>query len=870
MQRNAPPSIFCRFWDYPQNTIVGMICKGGFLGLYLPILIPINMGLRRILVTCAGIVAASMAVIAQQQIKISTPTTELTLSTFIDNELRQSHYGTKVIVEEGRSVIYPERGNGNSVYPSYGMSCPDVAAIAATHADGDMTLDFEVTGVATETGDDATITTIGLKDRVYPFYVDVRYKTWSDCDVIETWTEIHHDEDGPVLLRRYASGHLLIEGSDVWISHLSGHWAGEAQLVEEPLTAGTKEIKNSDGVRNSQTSHAEVMISLDGRPRENTGRVIGAALCYSGNYALRFDSRDEYTYLHRYDDGTFSALAANDSGHSFIAGINEENSQYTLKSGEIFVTPTLAITYSKEGLGGVSRNFHTWARTHKIANSNRLRKVLLNSWEGVYFDVNETKMFAMMDTFAELGGELFVMDDGWFGNGEYRRVDDKATLGDWETDTLKLPNGIDGLIKHAHRCGLKFGIWIEPEMTNTSSRLYQEHPEWVIKPMKRGVVTGRGRTQVVLDMSNPAVQDFVFGVVDSLMTSYSGIDYIKWDANMPIRCQGSQYLAPDEQSHLYIEYHRGLMGVLQRIRAKYPDLTMQACASGGGRANYGLLPYFDEFWVSDNTDALQRIYMQWGTSYFFPAIAMGSHVSASPNHQTNRELPLKFRTDVAMSGRMGVELDPTTFDESESKVISRAIESYKIIRPVVQQGDLYRLISPYYGNGIASIEYVSSDKERAVLFRWRFKRIEGDSQPIILAGLDPDKQYTVTELNGLKEGLLPFDGQTFTGAYLMSEGLQIPDEYPGYENGDNYSSRVLLLSTVVSDNQVEYEGRIYKLSPFVGTFMPEEKRNVSGAYQGAKYFSYKGRVLDDIRKEREAQSRNTGADNLDEDIEEAE
>lgn len=731
------------------------------------------MALRRILATIMGITAISTAVTAQNTITISTPTTELTLLASPGRELQQSGY---------------------SVYPAYGMKCPDMTAIAVTHADGDVTLDLVVEGVTAETIDSATITTIRLKDSVYPFYVDVRYKTWPDCEVIETWTEIHHEEAGSVLLRRFASGQLFLGHGDVWISHLAGCWGGEAKLVEESLTDGIKEIKNSDGVRNSQTSHAEVMISLDGRAQENTGRVIGAALCYSGNYALRFDSRDEQTVLHRYDNGNFAALARNDSGHNFYAGINEEDSQYTLRAGETFVTPTLAITYSEEGLGGVSRNFHSWARTHKMANGDRLRKVLLNSWEGVYFNVDEAKMFAMMDSFAQLGGELFVMDDGWFGNGQYRRVDDTAALGDWEADTIKLPNGIDGLIEHAHQCGLKFGIWIEPEMTNTLSRLYEEHPDWVIKSLKRGVVAGRGMTQLVLDLANPAVQEFVFGVVDGLMTHYPGIDYIKWDANMPIRCPGSQYLAPDEQSHLYIEYHRGLMNVLQRIRAKYPDLTMQACASGGGRANYGLLQYFDEFWVSDNTDALQRIYMQWGTSYFFPALAMGSHVSASPNHQTRRKLPLKFRTDVAMSGRMGVELDPTTLDEDQNVLLSRAIESYKLIRPVVQQGDLYRLISPYEGNGIASIEYVSCDKESAVLFRWKFNHIEGDSLSVVLAGLDPDKQYTITELNGIAGGELSFEGETFTGAYLMSKGLQIPDDYPGYEDGDNYGSRVLLLS----------------------------------------------------------------------------
>lgn len=234
----------------------------------------------------------------------------------------------------------------------------------------------------------------------------------------------------------------------------------------------------------------------------------------------------------------------------------------------------------------------------------------MNSWEGVYFDINQQGMDQMMADIASMGGELFVMDDGWFGD-KYPRKNDSSSLGDWVVDKNKLPNGIEGLLSDAKKHGVKFGIWIEPEMANTTSELYEKHPDWVLKASERDVVLGRGGTQVVLDLANPAVQDFVFGVVDNLMTSYPEIDYIKWDANMSVQNHGSQYLTKDNQSHMYIEFHRGFEKICQRIRAKYPDLTIQACASGGGRANYGVLPYFDEFWVSDNTDALQRVYMQW-------------------------------------------------------------------------------------------------------------------------------------------------------------------------------------------------------------------------------------------------------------------
>ena len=517
-------------------------------------------------------------------------------------------------------------------------------------------------------------------------------------------------------------------------------------------------------------------MSLDGKGRENEGRVIGAALEYGGNYKLMFDT----------DDTDY---------HQFFAGINEENSEYNLAKGETFVTPPLALTYSEEGLSGASRNFHRWGRNHRLAHGNDMRKVLLNSWEGVYFDINEEGMQQMMADIADMGGELFVMDDGWFG-GKYPRNNDSTSLGDWVVDTNKLPGGINGLIDAADKRGIRFGIWIEPEMTNTVSELYEKHPEYIIKAPKREAVQGRGGTQLVLDLANPKVQDIVFNIVDTLLTKYPRIDYIKWDANAPIMNHGSQYLTADNQSHLYIDYHRGLEAALKRIRAKYPDVTIQACASGGGRANWGILPYFDEFWVSDNTDALQRIYMQWGTSYFFPAVAMGSHLSASPNHQTNRIVPLKFRTDVAMSGRLGMEIQPKNMTDEEKEQTRRAITDYKRIRPIVQQGDIYRLLSPYDGKGAASLMYITPDKDSAVYYWWKTEQFVNQQLPrVTMAGLDPDKTYTITELNRVDNKPLPYEGKKFTGRFLMSNGLEMPLSHDvDWHKRNDYASRILLLN----------------------------------------------------------------------------
>ena len=715
------------------------------------------------------------AVASAAQIRITTPGTELVLSGEQGKELKVLYFGSR-LSDADFTNLTAAGAAWYDAYPAYGFNCASEAAVGVTHADGNMSTVLKVESVtSSEVVDNAVTTRIVMKDEIYPFYVTVCYKAYQDVDMIETWSEITSLEKKPVTLTRFDSGSLPIRYGDVWISHLHGTWANEGRLSQEPLDRGMLTIKNKDGARNSHTDHAEVMFSLDGKPQENAGRVIGAALCYSGNYELRIDTRDtDY--------------------HQFFAGINPDNSAYVLEPKELFVTPELALTYSDEGLSGASRNFHRWGRNYKLAHGNELRKILLNSWEGVYFNINEPGMDKMMEDIAYMGGELFVMDDGWFGE-KYPRLTDNCALGDWKVDRKKLPHGIGWLVEQADKHGISFGIWIEPEMTNSVSELYEEHPEWIIKSPGREPVLGRGGTQLVLDLGNPEVQDFVFKIVDDLMTENPRIDYIKWDANMPISNHGSQYLPKDRQSHMYIEYHRGFAKVCDRIRAKYPDLTIQACASGGGRANWGVLPWFDEFWVSDNTDALQRVHMQWGTSYFFPAIAMASHISATPNHTVFRTTSLKYRIDVAMSGRLGMEIQPRNMTQEERDLCRKAIAEYKEIRPVVQLGDIYRLVSPYDGHNMASMMYVAEDKSQAVFYWWKTETFYDDHLPRVkMAGLDPEKKYKIRELNRIDNRPLPYEGLSFSGKFLMENGLEIPLKHiVDYHKQDDWSSRVFHL-----------------------------------------------------------------------------
>ena len=715
------------------------------------------------------LLAVSMSMQAEQM-TVQTKNVTMVLNVENGRQPQYVYFGTRLSDYDLANLQAPRSGRMDA-YPVYGMNCPAEAAIAMKHADGNMSTELFVTGLEKRDG----VIRILMKDPVYPTTVALCYKAYEDEDMIETWAEVTNGEAKPVTLTQFASICLPIRRGNVWLSRFYGSWGNEARLVEEPVLPGEKIIKNKDGARNSHTDHAEVMFSLDGKGQENSGAVIGAALCYSGNFQLKVETDDtEY--------------------HYFFAGINPDNSEYHLKKGETFTTPKVALSFSQSGLSGVSRNFHKWGRKYMLAHGNKERKILLNSWEGVYLDINQQKMDQMMGDIASMGGELFVMDDGWFGD-KYPRKVDNSSLGDWVVDKNKLPEGIEGLLRDARKHGIKFGIWIEPEMTNSVSELYEAHPDWIIKAPKREAVKGRGGTQLILDMSNPKVQDFVFGVVDNLMTKYPEIDYIKWDANMPILNHGSQYLTMNDQSHLYIEYHRGLEKTCQRVRAKYPDLTIQACASGGGRANWGVLPYFDEFWVSDNTDALQRIYMQWGTSYFFPAIAMASHISATPNHTVFRTTAMKYRIDVAMSGRLGMEIQPKNMTDEEKNLCRKAIAEYKQIRPIVQFGDIYRLVSPYDKVGLASLMYVNEQKTKSVFFWWKTESFQNEHLPRVkMAGLDAKKNYKVHELNRIDLRPMDVEGKTFSGAYLMNHGLEMPyRNEPEWSKKNDWSSRVLLL-----------------------------------------------------------------------------
>lgn len=716
--------------------------------------------------------ALSAGTLAAKDYLVSTRHTSLLIKADEGKQARFQYYGTRIAENEIDGIYNAGLAYWAETYPCFGISSYGEKAFAVAHSDGNMSVDLVVEGVRQYSDEEADITEITLKDKVYPLVVKQYYKAYKGTDVISTWVEITNNAKKALTLYKFASASLPVKRADNWLTHFHGTWGAENMMEEEKLTNGQKVIANKEGIRNTQTDNPSFMLTLDGCPQEENGRVIGASLAWSGNYLMK--------------------IIADNSRINVIAGINEEVSHYVLEPKETFVTPELAMTYSSEGKGGVSRAFHRWARAYKLNQGNKERDILLNSWEGVYFNVNQEGMDQMMKDMSAMGGELFVMDDGWFGD-KYPRNDDKTSLGDWTVCKEKLPEGIGGLLASAKKHNIKFGIWIEPEMANTKSELFEKHPDWVLSQDNRPLTTGRGGSQVVLDLTNPEVQDFVFGVVDKLMTEYPEIAYIKWDANAALMNYGSHYLPNQKQSHIYIEYHRGMNKVLERIRAKYPNLVIQACASGGGRVNYGFLPYFNEFWTSDDTDALQRIYMQWGVSNFYPSIAMASHVSANRNHQTGRVLPLKYRFDVAMSARLGMEIQPKDMTDADKAFAGRAIAAYKKIRPVVQFGDLYRLVSPYDKKGIASLMYATPEKDKAVLFVYKTEHFLNQLMPdVVLSGLDENKTYRITDLtpeNEQKPSAL--NGKVISGKILKEAGLSVASALRA-----EYSSLALLFEVV--------------------------------------------------------------------------
>ena len=712
-----------------------------------------------------GIIHLFFATVAfsenEQFIPITTADNALVFKVDKTHKLRQCYYGEKLKTSDYPSVQLTSA----DAFPTFGTSTINEAALRVVHADGNTSTELVFDGFTTEkVSDGVELTTITLKDTFFPFQVKLCFKAYQKDNVIEQWSEIRHTEKKTVMLYNFASSHLSFSDNNYYLTQFFGNWAEEMKMEEVKLTRGVKELESKLGVRSNEFAHACFYLSLNGQAQENTGNVIGGTLAWPGAWNLTFDV-DQLNNLH------------------VISGINSYASQYSLKPNTVFKTPSFLYSYSSEGTGNISRNFHRWAKQYGIYRGDKTRTTLLNNWEATYFNFNEDVLSKIIKDASDMGFELFLLDDGWFGD-KYPRNDDTQGLGDWMVNKKKLPNGLGYLVREAKKNNIKFGIWLEPEMVNPKSELYEKHPDWVITQPNRPL--DLSRNQLILDLCNPKVQDYVYSIIDKTMSENPGISYIKWDCNRFITNSGSSYLPANRQTHLWIDYTKGLLNVFKRVREKYTDLTMMDCSGGGGRIDYGTLSYFDEFWTSDNGDPLARINIQWGTSQFFPAICMASHVSSSPNHTTGRTTPLKFRFDVATSAKLGMDLQPSTMTEDEKAFCKIALKNYNEIKEVVQFGDLYRLLSPFESNRVA-IMYTLEDQSRAVVYSYLVrKEIRGNSQIVYLKGLDSKKQYKLRELNKVPGRWSRFDdleGKSFSGNFLMNHGV-------AYTMNDEYESLV--------------------------------------------------------------------------------
>lgn len=696
----------------------------------------------------------------QPVIGIETDKLSMILNVSPDGTLFFQHFGGKIdpstaSFDKVKSYRRWDHGTDNEAYSTMGARNFREPALRVTHTDGDLNTELRYLAHESRKLDNGNVTqtTIQLTDRKQALDVDLIYTAYARENVITTRTVIRNREKGDVVLHNFYSSSLPIRAQSYLLTHLHGSWAREAQAQHTLLTHGSKSIESRKEVRTTHTENPAFLITLDNENyNENYGEVIAGALAWSGNFRLNFEV-DEFETL------------------NILAGANPYASEYKLRKGASFTTPEMIYTYSFEGAGGASRNLHDWARNYGVWQGHKTVPTLLNSWEGAYFNFDAKVLTGMIDDAASMGLEMFVLDDGWFAN-KYPRNAANAGLGDWQVNAKKLPEGIDHIASYAHGKGLKFGIWIEPEMVNPKSELAEKHPDWIVKTAGRDVP--QTRAQWLLDLSNPAVQDFVFEVFDNTLKLSKNIDYIKWDANRHAESIGSAYLPAGEQSHFWIDYAQGFYKVMDRIRAKYPDVFIQACSSGGGRMEYGALKYFNEFWTSDNTEARSRAKIQFGTSLFYPATTMGSHVSAVPNHQTANVTPIKFRFDMACAGRLGMELQPKQMTPEEQAFARQAIESYKGYRDIIFEGDLYRIGSPYDDKGYFGVLYVSKDKRRAVVFTYNTEYQSRTISPRFrLHGLDASTNYAIRELNVAKPRCW-LDGQTLSGAFLSNAGINSP------------------------------------------------------------------------------------------------
>jgi alpha-galactosidase len=637
--------------------------------------------------------------------------------------------------------------------PTWGGPDPYLpAALRVTHADGMTTTRLVVDGVDRRAVTGGEHVVVALHDELQQLQVELHLRTHGS-GVLEQWAEIVHDEDGPVRLHDYDSvAPLLLVQPDAELHQFGGGgWADEWRWTSQPLTPGTTTLDSLGGLQPHLQRSPVLLVSPFGPSTETDGDVLGLSIAWGGNTRFSLDVRPV-------------PMPDAPSQLRLRAGANPYGADYVLDPGERFVTPTVAWTWASSGRGELSTRFHRWTRDRVLRDPQRLRPLVVNNWEATFFDFDQERIVELIERAAALGADLFLLDDGWFGT-THPRDDDTTSLGDWDPDPAKLPDGLAPLAEAAVARDLRFGIWLEPEMVNPVSELHERHPGWVLRDRREPRLH---RHQLALDPLLDEVRAFEADVVDRTLAMHPAISYVKWDANRPITDPGSAALAPDRQSNLWVDHVRATWALMEEVVRRHPDVELMLCASGGGRTDHGTLRWFHEFWTSDNTDPVTRVRMQWGCSQVFPASAMAAHVTRWG------ERPLDFACAVALSGRFGIDLDLRALSADEFELCRRAVAVARRTQSLVQQGELVRLVSPVEGadRSRAAIAHVDADRAAAVLFAYQLEAPSSPAPTLQLTGLDAAAVYRLRSTDLSTDE--PVELGDRTGEQLAVDGLPWP------------------------------------------------------------------------------------------------
>ncbi|MFE1957887.1 alpha-galactosidase [Streptomyces sp. NPDC059479] len=688
---------------------------------------------------------------------LSTPRTSYALR--IDASGAPCHlaWGPRLTLEEAGELALPPAPAASSFEgrPPIGEELPvdggarfGPPSLQVRFADGTRAFEWLPTGHRTE--EPATGTASGsasgsaelaleFRDRHYPLEVTLHYRVHDDSDVIERWTVLRNTGDSPMALPRTDSAAWSLPArEDYWLSHVTGQWSAETQLRRERLPFGETVLTSRRGIT---SHHANPWVMVDaGDATEERGQVWSAALAWSGSWRI-------------------TAQRTPDGRAGFTGGAGQDGTVLPLGPGAEFTTPVHAGLYTDGGFGATSRAWHAYTLAHVLPYPDEIRPVLYNSWEATGFDVDEAGQRALAARAAALGVELYVMDDGWFG----ARRSERAGLGDWTPTADRFPAGLTPLVKEVHRLGMRFGLWVEPEMVNPDSDLYRARPEWVLHFPRRDRT--ELRSQLVLNFARRDVADWAYGWLTELVGAHD-IDFLKWDMNRAFSEAGWPD-QPDGADHVGTAYVRNLYGVLDRLRADHPGLRIESCSGGGGRVDLGILSRTDQAWTSDNTDAADRVLIQHGYGQLYPARTMAAWVTDVPNQLTGRSVPLRFRFHVAMAGVLGVGGDLNRWSDRELAEGAELVAQYKRVRHLVQHGTLHRPRGPV-DDGPAAVQYTARDAGEALLLVWRRAPRHGaPSVPLRLAGLDPTARYRDTRT-----------GAVHSAAVLTGYGYE-PDLPPG-------------------------------------------------------------------------------------------